>query len=57
MRCDTCGEELVPTRAENIYQCPRCGLLWQHEPLAGQWVRAGQSVGTDRPLDELFDEE
>ncbi len=57
MRCGNCGEELVPTRAENYYQCPRCSAVWQHAPEVGQWVRAGQSTGTDRPLDELFDED
>ena len=57
MRCGSCGEELLPTRAENVYLCPKCGLVWQHEPLVGQWVRAGQSTGTDRPLDELFDDD
>jgi uncharacterized C2H2 Zn-finger protein len=57
MQCGNCGEELIPTRAENFYQCPRCSTLWQHAPEAGQWVRAGQNVGTDRPLDELFDDD
>ena len=57
MRCGNCGEELVPTRAEDFYQCPQCSTLWQHAPEAGQWVRAGQGVGTDRPLDELFDDD
>ena len=57
MRCGNCGEELIPTRADNFYQCPGCSWVWQHEPEVGQWVRAGQTTGTDRPLDELLDEE
>jgi Zn-finger nucleic acid-binding protein len=57
MRCGNCAEELVATRADNVYVCPRCGQVWQHEPELGQWVRAGQSVGTDRPLDDLLEED
>ena len=57
MRCGNCGEELLATRAENVFQCPRCAWVWQLEPTTGSWVRAGQSVGTDRPLDELFDDD
>ena len=57
MRCAKCGEELLPTSADDLYQCPRCALLWQLNADVGQWVRAGQAIGTDRPLDELYDEE
>jgi len=57
MRCGKCGEELIPTRAEDIYQCPRCSTVWQPAPETGQWVSVGQAGGTDRPLDELFDDD
>lgn len=57
MRCTKCGEELLPTSADDIYQCPRCALLWQLDAAGGRWVRAGQAVGPDRPLDELFEDE
>ncbi|HEY7066491.1 MAG TPA: hypothetical protein VII06_33775 [Chloroflexota bacterium] len=57
MRCGKCGEELVPTRADNVYQCPGCGTVSQHAPEVGQWVAARQSTGTDRPLDALFDDD
>ncbi|HLH23766.1 MAG TPA: hypothetical protein VK066_14685 [Chloroflexota bacterium] len=57
MRCGKCGEELIPTRAEDIYQCPRCSTVWQLAPETGQWVSVGQAGGTDRPLDELFDDD
>lgn len=57
MQCADCGEELVATSAENVYDCPRCGRVWQHEPGEGRWVRAGQVVGTDRPVEELFEEQ
>jgi ribosomal protein L37AE/L43A len=57
MRCAQCGEELLPTSADDIYQCPRCATLWQLNAYEGRWVRVGQAVGPDRPLEELFDDE